>query len=211
MVKKPVRWPDYLPIPREDVFALGVVSLNYNQLEGMFGALFEAVTMVGPIQASAIFYKLPNDKRQDVLLEIMERATLPAQLKESIRYFCTGFRICAENRHDLMHSGSVGVYTRYSDKAHGLLLSRVSKSGKWLVHAATLADLRAIADEMHAFTLFGAWVDSDVRSYLTYQGRGEASSWHAPSRDKPLLPSRLNWHAQSDAPIPPSPPRSSRV
>src|ERR1700741_3415317 len=107
------KWPDYLPGPKDHLMALGVVSLNYGQLEGMFQGLFTEVTEMNADQVSAIFQRIPNNIRQDIMLDLLD-PSLPENMKAAIKYFCEGFKTCAANRHALMHSRSGGNIARMS-------------------------------------------------------------------------------------------------
>jgi hypothetical protein len=109
--KQQFPWPDYLPGRSDDLLALGVIALMYGQLESMFQHVFSAVTSLNEIQASAIFQRIPNNVRQDILFQMMAQTTLPDQLKEEVQHFGLGFKTCAANRHAIMHSHSAGVFT----------------------------------------------------------------------------------------------------
>lgn len=56
MAETPPRteWPHWA-LPREDIFALGVIALNYNQLETMFLTLFRSVTDMKHDHVLALF------------------------------------------------------------------------------------------------------------------------------------------------------------
>jgi hypothetical protein len=142
------KWPEYLPGPPDYILMLGVIALNYGQLENMFRHLFSSVTRMNEIQVSSIFQRIPNNIRQTILSEMMAQTTLPAKLKERVNHFALGFKICAQNRHDVMHSHSGGTYTSRSRGERGILLSKFSRSGKELVCPASLSELRGVADDL---------------------------------------------------------------
>lgn len=48
------KWPSYIPAPRDDIFALGVISLNYGYLENMLRSLFTSVVGLTDAQASMV-------------------------------------------------------------------------------------------------------------------------------------------------------------
>jgi hypothetical protein len=202
-------WPNYLPCPTDDVFALGIVCLNYGLLEAMFRHLFSIVTRFNEVQTSALFHRPPNNNRQDALIEIMNQTTLPDKLKERVRYFCAGFKTCASNRHDLMHSRSGGIYTDHSKNERGLLFSKYSKAGQTLVCPVSLTMLRQIADEIHDYSTFGSAVISDIRTFLAYREQNDEDAfWQMPLRDRPPPPSQMSWRAEKDVLGNPSPPES---
>jgi hypothetical protein len=42
-------WPDYLPAPKDDVFALGVIALNYGFLENILECVFAEVARLNRV------------------------------------------------------------------------------------------------------------------------------------------------------------------
>jgi hypothetical protein len=205
------KWPEYLAGPREDTQALGVIALNYGQLENAFRLIFSAVTRMNEIQVAAIFGRMPNNIRQTVLAEVMAQTTLPDVLKERVNHFTFGFKVCADNRHDVMHSHSGGVFTSQSRNVRGFLLTKYSKSGNKLVCPASLEDLRNVADEIYQYAMFGLSLTSDIN--LLFQVRmtdgDDERFWKFPLRDKPPPPTALRWNLESDVLKPPSQPKPS--
>jgi len=190
--------------------ALGVIALNYGQLENAFRLIFAAVTRMNDIQVAAIFGRMPNNIRQTVLAEVMSQTTLPEPLKERVKYFTLGFKTCAENRHDVMHSHSGGVFTSQSRNIRGILLTKHSKSGNRLVTAPSLSDLRNIADEIHEYASWGFQLTSDINFlWSARMANNEEAFWQLPSREKPQPPTALHWSLESDVLVPPSQPESS--
>jgi hypothetical protein len=204
--KQQIPWPDYLPGPSEDLLALGVIALTYGQLEGMFQHVFSAVTSLNEIQASAIFQRIPNNVRQDILFQMMAQTTLPDVVKDQVQYFGLGFKSCAANRHAIMHSHSAGVFTSQSRGTRGFLLQKYSKAGNKLVCPATLADLRKAADDTHNYVGFGAWIVSDIRTLLSLRDNDDEASFRSISlRHRPLPPTELIWLPEKDVLTAPRP------
>jgi hypothetical protein len=202
--------PEYLPGPPDHILMLGVIALNYGQLENMFRHVFSAVTRMNDIQVAAIFQRIPNNIRQTVLSEVMAQTTLPDQLKDRVKYFTDGFKICAENRHDLMHSHSGGVFTSKSKGTRGLLFSKHSRAGNEFVCAPDLQELRTVADEIHDYMNFGFHVSGDIKHWADCRDHDdEESFWRVPLKDKPRAPTALRWHSPESVLIQPSPPESS--
>lgn len=209
-IKPPRTWPDYLPGPADDIFAVGVIALTYGFLENLYRCLFSTVTGMTTAQVAVLFERLPNNARQDILAEMLNQSDLADPLKEAVRHFSSGFRICAENRSAIMHSHSGGMVIHRERGIAGILFSKLTKSGKKQVCPATIEELRAVADSMHEYGLFAAWLISDVNSFWAFRRRGEEESfWRFPLRDKPPLPAELNWRAEADFLKERSLPRSS--
>lgn len=200
-------WPQYLPSPKQDIMALGVIALNYGQLENMFRHLFAIVAQFNEAQASALFQRLPNNHRLAIIAELIVKTTLPEKLKERVDHFCKGFEICASNRHAVMHSHSEGTFTSVSRNVRGILLSKFSKAGNKFVCPASLEELRIIADEIYSYSMFGGEVVSEIRNFLLCRQYGkEDVFWKVPLRDKPAPPTNMNWSAPESVLIEQPPP-----
>jgi hypothetical protein len=191
------KWPDYLPGPRDHLLALGVISLSYGQLENMFQVLFGEVTVLNRHQVAALFQRIPNNHRENALLELIDKTTLPTNLNALVQHFVDGFRICAENRHGLVHSHSGGTITRHETGHYGFVFTKYSRAGNALVCTPTLADLQAAADSMHDYMMFAAMLSGAVNS-ARIMAYPVDSTWLPPSLDKPPLPQPLHWRADKD-------------
>lgn len=188
-------WEEYMPGPKEDIYALGVICLAYGQLESMFQLVFSEATRMELHQASAIFFRVPNNVRYEVLSSLMEAGSLPDVLKDLVQHFSHGFKICAENRNALMHSHSGGIHFNADAGKAGILLSRYTRAGKTEVSPATITELRKVADDIGAFVLFGAAVSAELGFHFHRIERGERSRTPPPLCDKPALPKAMNWQS----------------
>jgi len=189
-------WPNYLPGPKDDIYALGVISLLYGQLESMFQLVFSAATRMDIDHTFAIFHRIPNNVRQDVLSNLMASGPLPDVLKDLVRHFASAFKICAENRHALMHSQSGGTHHNYEEERSGILLRRFTRSGKTEVSKATLKELRKVADDIEAYVLFGAAIASEIAIHFRLIELGKPTHKKPPPLcDKPPLPTAMNWQS----------------
>lgn len=189
-------WPNYLPAPKDDIYALGVICLLYGQLESMFQLVFSAATTMDLEHTYAIFHRIPNNVRQDVLGSLMASGTLPETLKDLVRHFSSAFKICAENRHALMHSHSGGTHYSVEQGRSGILLRRYTRSGKTEVSKATLIELRKVADDIEAYVLFGAAIASEITIHFRLIELGKPTREKPPPLcDKPPLPTAMNWQS----------------
>lgn len=190
-------WPDFLPGPKSHLVAIGVITFSYGQLENIFQLLFAEVTGLNREQVTALFQRLPNNIRENVMLELLEKTKLPANLKELVSYFAAGFKICAENRHGVMHSSSGGIIRSVNSGHDGFVFTKYSKAGNVMVCTPDLAELRTIAEAMNKFMLFGAMLSGALNS-AQICGFPVDSTWLPPSLDKPPPPTPLSWRSQSD-------------
>ena len=125
-----------------------------------------------------------------ILHELMDQTTIPLELKDLVTYFSNGFKICAENRHAIMHSHSGGIFTSQTKGTHGLVLTKFTRAGKEQVCLATLEELRTVADDIHRYVMFGATIAGKRAD------REEKSTFVlVPLHDKPPLPTVMNWQS----------------
>jgi hypothetical protein len=183
-------WPTYLPGPRENIFALGVISLAYSNFEWLFAGVFREVTQTPDTVLRILFSKLPNNIRMETLSNFLEKMDWPEGLKDDIKHFMKGFQICAENRNLLMHSYSGGVRASTGD----IVIMRTARSGDEVISLSTLPELREIADAINAFNSYAADVMVGINVFRQKKRKGEdISSFQSPSPDRPPLPRSLSW------------------
>ena len=190
-------WPYWIYlVPRDDVFALGVISLNYGRLENAFRYLFLTVTNMRLEHVAAVFHRLQNPARIAVFQELIPVSDLPEWLHAPLSDFADGFGDCAEQRHAIMHSYSTGHHTTVGKPGErGIVLLKYSKSGRRLVCAANQTKLRAIADDMDALGQHGAALDTYIKHIRTLRAAGHDYSPVPPTPlpDKPQLQAALDW------------------
>lgn len=190
------RWPDYMPLPRDDIYAIGIIALNFCLLEGMFRNLLSAVTHWNQYEVAALFHRINNRTRLDILSDLIGKTPLPDETKGDVTHFADGYEKCTDNRNFIMHSIAAGQHSG------GLVLQRRTRAGDVKECRLARGDLERIADEIHAFMTWGAWVDSDIRSFSTHFARGKPEEYRGRSpstlREKPPLPAALNWQTPHD-------------
>jgi len=204
-------WPDYLPGPRDDILALGVVSLNYGHLENIFRVMFAMVTGMSENQVRALFERINNDARQKILEQLLDPQPFPDGLKKLIAHFLEGYTICAKNRHSIMHSHSGGIHSG-TRGTQGIVLSKYSRSGGRFVCFAHAAKLRTIADAIDAQSTFGTEVILAVSSFRLCQRQNRIHDFgRGPLPETPPLPTELDWLFQPESQTDPRPPGASQA
>lgn len=202
-------WPGYLSGPRDDLLALGVVSLNYGYLENIFRVIFAFATGFTDRQTSALFERLNNKARQDVLDQMLSSALLLPELKELVRHFSTGFAICADNRHAIMHSHHGGIHSGERGTS-GIVLRKYSRSGRAYVFFAHTAALRKVADAIERQSQFGIDVFMALDRFKNSQSFGRAPFQVDTIPEKLSLPETLIWLPAQGVPPGQSLPEPSR-
>jgi hypothetical protein len=185
------RWPNYLwQIPTDDIFAVGVITLNYSRLENTFQELFQRVTGT----TAANFYKKNNPERKKTVLEVLEKRDIPEILKQPIKDFLEEFIKCARNRNAVDHAFTQGTHQSESTGQIGILLF---KSKEQQVCAANADQLRAIADDMHNWSSYGGDLNSRLR--VNGEARRAGHKIELPGLPaKPAAPTELNWGPAPD-------------
>lgn len=206
------KWPPYIESTQESLHALGVISVVYNRLERALEALLGSTLKIGHEQVSVLFQKIQNDVRISIIQHAMKREEWPALLKDHVAYFLKAYRICAENRHGLMHSN---VQMSPSADPRLVFFTKPSRSGDELISDLfSTGQLRQIADELDALARFGIIVASAAS--LTWRRRaiGEDADgtatmkWHETLLERPPLPSELDWQSLRARRASRSPPQS---
>jgi hypothetical protein len=195
------KWPDYLPLPREDIFAIGVIALAYGQLESIFKVMLATVARWNDMQVAAIFHRLNNNQRFDVVSELLAKTTIPSEVKAKVEHFLAGLGICTENRNFIMHSFSGGMFTDQQAGTRGVVLEKYSKPGNKQACYLVSDDLRKIADDIHRYSLFGSVVVTDLTNYATHLQSGHPENFRllpATLHGTPPLPEKLSWKTPAD-------------
>ena len=203
------QWPDYLPGPRNDLLALGVIALNYGRLENIFRIIFAMVSGMSEAQVTAIFARINNRLREDIFEQLLATQTFPEGLIDLIRHWLAGYMICAENRNAVMHSHHGGIHSG-ARGTEGIVLSKFSRAGSRFSYFAHAKALRAIADAIDHQGNFGEQVMLEIAGFqLCERQKRPRDFGQFPLPEKPRLPEALNWLPHSDLRVDPRPPESS--
>jgi hypothetical protein len=191
------RWPSYLSGTLDDVTALGVIALNYGELEVAFRLLSAVIGGVGADHV-VNFHKTKNPTRMEAIEQAINKSDLPEKLKDYARHFVQCYKRCADNRNDMMHSSIGGSYTDAVRGGSGFVFAIYSKSGERLFCTACLEDLRLIADQIHEITSFGSTVAFFVSQFWRDRKNGTVSQFDerlSLLKEKPSVPAALHWRS----------------
>jgi hypothetical protein len=181
-------WPRYNVGPRECMFVLGVIGVNYAHLEFALAAMFATVTGMGMDTVGPLLPKIRNNVRLDLMRERLPGHRWPEEVIEHVRHFINGFNVCADNRNLLMHSN---IFTLSTDE---IILFKNSNSGKGITCNPTLAELRQVADDMHTFFGYGLALSNAINwNLIAPKPHPSPLPWP----DKPTSPNRLNYTGDS--------------
>jgi hypothetical protein len=139
-------WPKYPTGPKDHLYALGVISLNFNLYEYSLTVFLERYLTKDV--AGFLFDKLTNFERAAIIRLLMK--VEPEEVIEDIEYLLRHFATCAQNRHNLLHSRlALGGGTLLIDV---LAIEKFARGNpeKILEFHLETGDLHRTADEMYA-------------------------------------------------------------
>jgi hypothetical protein len=139
--------PENQLAPNDYLAALGQATFVYNMLESMMGSVFVACAPVETEAARALFHKLNNRDRVDLLTDFVNHNEKDAAVKRIILSCINYYDICTENRNILMHA--IYFNPNLKPDQSPLLVKKAKNDYKREVHYdVPLHELRKVADDM---------------------------------------------------------------
>lgn len=180
-------WPSYPIGPKDSIFALGIVSVNYAQLEfAVYGMLSVILGIQGEV-ASHLMFKFNPEMRDKLMREILPTCKWPIDAADRSLHFIEAHKICYENRNKLAHS-NLHVLS-----PNAILLAKIGRNGKSTLANPLLSELRQVADDMHVYFQFGMWLSNMIKWDVLNWKPQEGDQWHRTWPDKPPLPIPLEY------------------
>jgi hypothetical protein len=138
--------------------ALGVISVNYNDLEHTLYMLFHYFLNDYQSKVPALLFpRLSNDRRLDYMREFC-KSYHSGEQKGAIDRFLDGFDICAYNRNVLAHA-SIPDTLEIAEAADPSVVLHKRAQGNYSsvsrIENMTVTRLRQIADEIADYEIFG--------------------------------------------------------
>jgi hypothetical protein len=196
----PEEWPDYRVGNRDYIHALGVIASVFNLLEFRFRSLFPIYTRIPSPPAYVLFGKINNEMRMELIRGSLEFSSHPEAIKDDVRYFLDGFKICAENRNILMHSTVFYLFGPDNDpcpvvtsppgaQPERLGFQKAPKSKPFQINTYQLSikEIRAQADSIKAFEVYG---DRLYWHILKDYEPASYGTWNFPEEAQFALPKR---------------------
>lgn len=177
-------WPAYPTGPRDSIFALGVISIKFAELESILIALFGNTFDFGRDEATVIAAKVGGKAVLELTAQQLAKTRWSDEAKDLMAHFITAFGICFENRNHLMHSTL--AWSQHT------ILYKTSKQGNTIASIPKTSDLRRIADDMETYQHFGRKLCNAI-SNLSIDSIPVFPVSLFPLPDKPPLPYRLNY------------------
>ncbi len=130
------------------VHALGVITLLYNDLEYGMLSLFDEQLRADPEICEAIFVRLSNRERVDILRDLALKQESDPAVRDAVLYGVKCFDLCAENRNTLMHIIHSWSEWNKENDLYGKKRSSDKSHDVW--YLVTADELRKVADDMLA-------------------------------------------------------------
>jgi hypothetical protein len=173
--------------PKDSIFALGVISTNYAQLEFAAQGMFMSILGMNATIGHFIFARLGPEMRDAIMRQALPLRGWPQNVEDLAYHFVEAHKICYENRNKLMHSNiMVG-----SERA--ILLFKIERSGKTMLANPTLKELRQVADDMNTYFNFGLWLSNMINLEILGIKPQAGDPWHNAWPGKPPLPIPLEY------------------
>jgi hypothetical protein len=100
---EPQVWPTYSIGPKDSIFALGVVSVNYARLEHAIHAMFAVILGIDRVVSRHLMFKIGPEIRDKLMREMLPIWPWPPNIVGLVNHFITAHKICYDNRNLLMH------------------------------------------------------------------------------------------------------------
>jgi hypothetical protein len=178
-------WPAYQTGPRDSIFALGVASTKFNELESSLRFIFGTVFDLNRDDTTMIAAKIGNEAVVILTRQKLPETGWPQQHQDDIAYFLKAFGICATNRDHLAHSAIAWII---ADKT---ILFKTTKQGTTHMAAPTLTELRLVADDMNTYSEYGRQLGNAINNRLWQPPVFPPSAFPWP--DRPALPRSLDY------------------
>jgi hypothetical protein len=179
------KWPSYPVGSSDSIFALGVASIKYAELESSLVFIFATALGIPHELATMIHARVNSEACVKLIEQILPPLPLigpPTRDGIDIRYFLKGFQACTLNRSNLLHSASAPFVPG------GTFLYKTSKQGKTTVAVPELHELRQVADDMNAYHVYGRALANAINARS-----GNLPAFVFPWPDKPPPPHMLDY------------------
>ena len=174
-------WPTHLDPCAEHIYAIGRISVNYNELEAQLLAFIQHYDSSPNELTAFLFEKVPSNSQTEWLKKMMALRGNDLEAQVPIQHFISACDICTANRNLLIHS-RIWAYRVSEDSL--ITSKRTRKTGAEKGDEFSLDVIRRVADEIQFWRGYGG----HISAYLT---RSALSREKLPSDWKLIGPSTL--------------------
>jgi len=146
-------WPTYDTGVANYTHAIGVLSVNYNNLENKLLDLLKLYDGAPDDVVAFLFEKVPTETRLEWLRRLVKgRKAIGATLSTTILAFSKAYKVCTDNRNLIVHSR---ISAHFAGDDAIMMSKRVRKHGEERHHDLSLEIIRRVADEIYFWNQFG--------------------------------------------------------
>lgn len=186
-------WPKHPDSSKEHVYAIGMLSINYNELEEIFLGLIDHYNRSAEGLSAFLFEKLSADVRTEWLKKLMSLHEDESAVHLSMAHLISAYKICTANRNLLIHSRIMAH--RLTDNDNALIASkRTRKTGEEKYYEFSLDVIRRVADEIQFWRGYAGHINAYLnRRALKEKNLPTGSRLIGPTKlpGEPSLPANL--------------------
>lgn len=142
-------WPKYPTGPREAIFCIGMMSINFGELCSVFEYIFSAIFDLDLDGGRMIVSKIGADASIDLATRRLVSGNALVENSDLIQHFLQGYERCIKNRNQFLHSELAHIV---QDNA---FFVKPSRQGNMIGIIVPIEGLRECADAMKTFSDFG--------------------------------------------------------
>jgi hypothetical protein len=192
--KIPGNWPAYPTGPKDSIFAMGVISIKFAELESIITFLFATTLGLDLDEATKVVSQIGTRTCLRLMSAKLCASEWPQSTTDLVEWFVKGASICTNNRNHLMHSvlaWTAGEHT---------ILYKTSRQGKTIVAVPMLSELRCVADDMEAFINYGRQLGNAINNSsfeipIFPNTPGSAFAW--PNKPREPIPLKFSSEPQT--------------
>lgn len=181
-------WPSYPTGDKDSIFAIGVISLKFVELEAVLIRLFATILRIPYETAQQISSRVGSSACSALTDQAAEkkRHGWSEDVQAHIEHFLKGFSVCTENRNNVAHSDIA-----WSSSNAEVALYKISKNGNEIMAVAELGHLHRVADDMNTYAVYGRQLANAINNHASETPIFDVGSLSWP--DKPLPPHTLDY------------------
>jgi hypothetical protein len=184
---EPQAWPSYSIGPKDSIFAIGVVSVNYARFEHAIHAMLTVILGIDSVVSRHLMFKIGAETRDKLMREMLPTWPWPSSVIDLVQHFITAQKTCYDNRNLLMHSNLITGSEKVA------VLFKHQRDGKIALARPHINELRQVADDMQIYYNYGIHLSSMIRfeilKHPPMPGELVFSTWP----EKPAPPKLLDY------------------
>lgn len=160
-------WPQYEVAQPEVVYALGVVSINYNRFERTHIWMLSAVANMSEAQAAVVTARTNASDREKLIDTFHKHRKWPDEASAAIKHYLNAMGLLIKNRNVLIHSN---IIRGTNDQA---AIFSTTREGTTNLFQGTLEEIRRVADDLNTYFYFELNLSNFIATEIHAMARAE--------------------------------------